>query len=69
MWGFFESFLCLFAFSSLTAGAERTPQEAAVLARKLVRSSKLGQLATIMSPTGPMPDIDGKSILQCQITQ
>jgi hypothetical protein len=45
---------------ALYSTAERTTQEAAMLARKLVQESKLGQLATIMSPTGPFPDIDGK---------
>lgn len=54
-----QSLLTLWAFFSLIIRAERTPEEGAVLARKLVHSSKLGQLATIMSPTGPTPDIDG----------
>jgi hypothetical protein len=47
-----------FLLHSLTL-AERTPPESASLARNLLKTSKLCNLATIMSQTGPNPDLDG----------
>lgn len=55
----FQYLVFLTALLNISISSERTPQEAAPLARELLNRSKLGHLATIMSRTGPLPDIDG----------
>ncbi len=46
--------------------AEMTPEEAAPLARRLVKASKLGHLATLMRPlAGPLEDVQGTPTVNC----